>query len=253
MKRKCYLVETAALDALPQYPPDLDKWIIPREELVLPADIYTEGILIIDDGYDRAKLNVPGILHIECAAKFSQERPSQGLPGRSSGSTDDLHPEPRAQRPLQNSFPAASLPLPRHEPQGVALAAPLPLPRREPQGVLAAPPPLPWHGRQGVALAAPPLPRDELQSVVGARQSNSQEPLVEQDNSARALQDMIGNAMKAVEAKRWVSSDLAQLSTVELWVRIAKVHLQHAALTPHEWALEHKAFVKVHHARECLA
>ena len=33
----------------------------PREELVLPADIYTEGILINDDGYDRAKLNVPGI------------------------------------------------------------------------------------------------------------------------------------------------------------------------------------------------
>ncbi len=30
--RKCYIVETAALDALPQYPPDLDKWIIPRDE-----------------------------------------------------------------------------------------------------------------------------------------------------------------------------------------------------------------------------
>ena len=253
VKRKCYLVETAALDALPQYPPDLDKWIIPREELVLPADIYTEGILIIDDGYDRAKLNVPGILHIECAAKWSQERPSQGLPGRSSGSTDDFHPEPRAQRPLQNSFPAASLPLPRHEPQGVALAAPLPLPRREPQGVLAAPPPLPWHGRQGVALAAPPpLPRDELQSVVGVRQSNSEEPPAEQDNPARALQNIIGNAMKAVEAKRWVSSDVAQPNTVELWVRIFKVHLQHAALTPHEWTLEHKAFVK-YITRECLA
>ena len=139
VKRKCYLVETAALDALPQYPPDLDKWIIPREELVLPADIYTEGILIIDDGYDWSKLNVPGVLHIECAAKWSQEWPSQRLPGRSSGSTDEFHPEPRAQRPLQHSFPAASLPLPWHEPQGVDLAALLPLPRREPQGVLAAP------------------------------------------------------------------------------------------------------------------
>jgi hypothetical protein len=39
--RKCYIVETAALDALPQYPPDLDKWIIPRDELVLPADVST--------------------------------------------------------------------------------------------------------------------------------------------------------------------------------------------------------------------
>ena len=43
--RKCYIVETAALDALPQYPPDLDKWIIPRDELVLLADIYTDGVL----------------------------------------------------------------------------------------------------------------------------------------------------------------------------------------------------------------
>ena len=47
--RKCYILETAALDPLPQYPPDLDKWIIPRDELVLLADIYTDGILIIDD------------------------------------------------------------------------------------------------------------------------------------------------------------------------------------------------------------
>ena len=218
MKRKCYLVETAALDALPQYPPDLDKWIIPKDELVLPADIYTEGILIIDDGYDRATLNVPGILLIECAAKWSQERPSQGLSGRSSGSADDFHPEPRAQRPLQ--------PLPRHEPQGVALAAPLPLPRREPQGVLAAPPPLPWHGRQCVALAVPPpLPRDELQSVVGVRQSNSEEPPAEQDKPARALQNIIGNAMKAVEAKRWVSSDVAQPNSVEPWVRTCQCPL----------------------------
>ena len=87
--KKCYSVETAALDALPQYPPDLDKWIIPRDELVLPVDIYTDGTLIIDDGHDRAKLNVPGVLHIECAA----ERPSQALPGRSSGPIARLHPE----------------------------------------------------------------------------------------------------------------------------------------------------------------
>ena len=91
--RKCYIVDMAALDALPQYPPDLEKWIIPKDELVLPVDIYSAGTLIIDDGYDRASLNVPGVLHIECAAKWSQERPSQALPGRSSGFTSHLHPE----------------------------------------------------------------------------------------------------------------------------------------------------------------
>ena len=46
------------------------KWIILKVELVLPGDIYTDGILIIDDRYDRAKLNAPGVLHIERVAKM---------------------------------------------------------------------------------------------------------------------------------------------------------------------------------------
>ena len=50
--------------------------------------------------------------------------------------------------------------------------------------------------------------------------------------------------MKAVEAKRWMSADQAQPNTVELWVRIFKVHMQHSAKTPYEWAMKHKAFVK---------
>ena len=97
VKRKYFLVDTAALDALPVCPPDLDKWIIPRDTLELPADIYTEGMLVIDDGYDRAKLNVPNVLHIECAAKWSQERP-----GRSSGPNDSrpLLPDAGPQGPL---------------------------------------------------------------------------------------------------------------------------------------------------------
>ena len=37
--RKCYIVETATLDALPQYPPVLEKSIIPKDELVLPAGL----------------------------------------------------------------------------------------------------------------------------------------------------------------------------------------------------------------------
>ena len=58
-------------------------------KLVLPADIYTEGMLIIDDGYDRAKLNVPRVLHIECAARWSQQRAAQPSSGRSCGSNDE--------------------------------------------------------------------------------------------------------------------------------------------------------------------
>ena len=100
-------MELAALDALPQYPPDLDKWIIPKDELVLPAAIYSDGTLIIDDGNDRANLNVPAVLHIECAATWSQERPSQALPGRSSGSTAHLHPEALADCSANSSAVAA--------------------------------------------------------------------------------------------------------------------------------------------------
>ena len=86
LKRKCYLVDRLALDALPAYPPDLDKWVIPKDELVLPADIYSDGMLIIDDGYDRLKLNVPGVLHIECGARWKMERKTvDPRPASSSG------------------------------------------------------------------------------------------------------------------------------------------------------------------------
>jgi len=134
--RKCYIVELAALDALPQYPPDLDKWIIPKDELVLPAAIYSDGTLIIDDGNDRANLNVPGVLHIECAAKWSQERPSQALPGRSRGSTAHSHPEALAD---------------------CVLPTPLPLPPNHPN--------IP---QRVVVPVRPPLPRDQVQSVDAA-------------------------------------------------------------------------------------
>ena len=77
---KCLIVDTSALDALPEYPLDLAKWIIPKEVLVLPADIYTDGILNGDDGHDRAKLNAPGVLHIERTAKWSHERLAQSFP-----------------------------------------------------------------------------------------------------------------------------------------------------------------------------
>jgi hypothetical protein len=176
--------------------------------MLLPADIYTDGTLIIDDGYDRAKLNAPGVLHIERVARWSQERPSHVLPGRSSGPTAHWHLEAFAD---------------------CALATPLPLP------------PAP-NRPQGVDLAArPPLPRVQVQSVAGARPNNAEETLVEHDDPKSALKY---NAMHGVEAKRWVSSDIAQPNTVEFWVCIFKVHMCHNVTTPDKWALEHKAFVK---------
>ena len=80
VKRKVFIVKTAALDELPAYPEDLQKWLIPRGELDLPADIHGDDVLFIDDGYDRSKLNVPGLLHLEVAVKWSREKSTGGRP-----------------------------------------------------------------------------------------------------------------------------------------------------------------------------
>ena len=75
--------EKTVLEQLPVEPEDLQRWIIPREDVDLPADIYGDDVLFIDDGYDRSKLNMPGLLHLEVAVKCSREsssgRPSRGL------------------------------------------------------------------------------------------------------------------------------------------------------------------------------
>ena len=76
----------------------MDKWAIPKDEVELPADVYSEHLLIIDDGYNRKLLNVPGVMHVECGVTWKKRDcppPGQlqrfGLPGpsisgRSSGS-----------------------------------------------------------------------------------------------------------------------------------------------------------------------
>ena len=81
LKRKCFLVPKAQLAALPEYPPDLDRFVVPAGSLDLPADIYEKDILIVDDGFDRSKLNFPGVMQVELACKFTREFPSSG-PGR---------------------------------------------------------------------------------------------------------------------------------------------------------------------------
>ena len=78
------------------------------------------------------------------------------------------------------------------------------------------------------------LPPKEEQSVATVQQSTGTELLVKKDIPQDAMQEIIGNAMKAVGAKRWMSSDPAQTNTVELWARIFRVHIQHGVNTPGE-------------------
>ena len=117
MKRKCFLVPKAGLAALPEYPPDLDRFVVPAGSLDLPADIYEKDILIVDDGFDRSKLNFPGVMHVELACKLTKEFPSSGpgregqlsFPAAPAAASFQLLPAPAAV-PLQ--FPAAPAAVP---------------------------------------------------------------------------------------------------------------------------------------------
>ena len=205
--RTCYLVGVKALEALPSFPPDLDRWVIPKDSIDLPADIYTDDMLIIDDGYDRSKLNVPGVVHIECAAKWSQERAPVD-PGRSSGSHSTTPAAPAATKDLLST------------PHPVPIAphwTPAPS-----SGDCAARAPSP------IALGtAPPAPLPPSS-----------------DTPEAAMQDIITNTMKAVQAQRWYCADSSQPTTVEFWLRLFLVHMQRNAKTAEDWTDTQRAFVK---------
>ena len=76
VSRKCLLVPKSSLARLGKYPDDLDRWVIPAGDLELPADIYEQDVVIVDDGYDRRKLDLLGVSHVELCAKWAREYPS---------------------------------------------------------------------------------------------------------------------------------------------------------------------------------
>ena len=63
-KRTVFIVSKEALNGLAKAPPDLHKWTSPRGPLDLPADIYDDDVLFIDDGYRRDLIPILGILHV---------------------------------------------------------------------------------------------------------------------------------------------------------------------------------------------
>ena len=185
LKRKCYLVDRKALDALPVYPPDLDNWVIPKDSISLPADIYSDDMLIIDDGYDRSQLNIPGVMHIECGARWQLDRNDVGSP-RASSST------------LACSAPASP---PDSRPSGFPCAAPVSQPAIADQVSPAETP------ATAAPAASQELPGDSL------------------PDSEDAMPDIIANTKKCLAAKRWVSPDPSQPDTVEFWLRIFQVQM----------------------------
>ncbi len=120
IKRKCYLVEKSRLDALPEYPPRLEDWIIPHGELDLPADP-----LVADDRFDRIKLRVP-LLHVELAVKWTRQH-----------SSNTSHPPAAAAWTAAPSAPAGATIAPMKS--SAATAAPAVAPPAAPAAVAAAP------------------------------------------------------------------------------------------------------------------
>ena len=97
------------------------------------ADIYGDDVGFIDDGYDRSKLNVPGLLHLEVAVRWAREHSSapttgssgDGLPRNGEDDSGTSAPAAELPQPPAAAAPAAELPAP---PAAAAPAAELPEP-----------------------------------------------------------------------------------------------------------------------------
>ena len=229
VKRKVIIVKKAALDPLPAEPHDLQRWVIPQRDLDLPADIYGDDVLFIDDGYDRSKINMPGLLHLEVAVKWAREKSSgpggddsSGLPlsgdlggsagaGRPSGLSlsDDGRPsglnlsltdnvggdEESAEQPPATAVAATAAPAAQQsEPSSTAATA---------VAATAAPAAQPVHAAEEVSAAQNARPAE----------SEGAEP-------EKAMADIISQTVKAVGLGRWVSNDVSLPNTVEFWVRL---------------------------------
>ena len=98
---------------------DLPGCVNPRGDLGLPADIYGDDAAFIDTGYDRSKLKMPGLGHLETAVKWARD----GLHWDREDDSGTAAPAAELPEPPAAAAPAAELPAP---PAAAAPAAELP-------------------------------------------------------------------------------------------------------------------------------
>lgn len=114
IRRKCWIVPRAGLAALGHEPEGLDKWVIDPSQLSdLPADICGNDVLIVDDGYDRQKLPIPGILHMEVGIRWTAERPSPMPETPQAEAAGNVTPRPLPSTPPLPLPPPPSTPTDR--------------------------------------------------------------------------------------------------------------------------------------------
>ena len=185
VKRKVFIVKKSALAMLPVYPPDLQSWVIPQGDLDLPADIYGDDVLFVDDGYDRSKINLPGLLHLECAVKCTRDMSASCRPSGLSLAGDIENDGEGSGRPSGSDRDLLAI-----------------------SGLGAL-------GSKQPAKAAPAAEQQHTQErplVVSTIQPGS-EP-------EKAMADIIAQTVKALGLGRWVSNDVSLPNTVEFWVRL---------------------------------
>ena len=72
------------------------------------ADIYGDDVGFIDDGYDRSKLNVPGLLHLEVGSDVAASTPAPPQPARQATASPGMGKMTAERPPQRLSCPAAS-------------------------------------------------------------------------------------------------------------------------------------------------
>ena len=195
VKRKVFIVKKAALENLPTEPQDLQRFVIPRGDLDLPADIYGDDVLFIDDGYDRSRLNMPGLLHLEVAVKCTRESSSGGRP---SGLVDDWESECEGSVRSSGSGVRRAL----TDDSGISVAA-------APAAEHIESTQRPRLQRLSTSISGAAAPAAEhIEST-----SPGSEP-------EKAMADIIAQTVKALGLGRWVSNDASLPNTVEFWVRL---------------------------------
>ena len=208
--RKCYVVDRQALEALPRQPPGLNDFIIPRDAVVLPADIYAEDVVIVDDGFDRSLLNIPGVLHLEVSTTWQRERPrGVALAEGSGGRRPHLGAAPAVEGPGAAASAGAYLVAdPAVEAPGAAESV------GAPQLAGAA------RGSGEVVPAAAPAPAAVPPAPAAVPQAVGVVAPSEGGTSATGciMDDIIANTMQAVKAGRWTCLD-------RRWVYFRRPHV----------------------------
>ena len=77
VKRKLLIVDADVFNSITPRPPNIDRWVVDPSTVILPADIGTSDIILVDDGYPRSQLDVPGVLHLEVGVHYKKKCPDE--------------------------------------------------------------------------------------------------------------------------------------------------------------------------------